>query len=45
MVIPGLAVVEHHRSAEASSWVNTGAGDRNGGQVNHEHGEPNWEWC
>ena len=43
MVIPGLVVVVDDSSAQAPGRVDAGAGDRDGGQVDHEHREPNWE--
>lgn len=44
LVIPWLVFVKDHGSSKTSSWVDSGAGDRNGGQMNHKHREPNWEW-
>lgn len=44
MVIPGLVIVVDHGGAEASGRVDAGASDGDGGQMNHEHREPNWKW-
>ena len=43
MVIPGLVVVVDDSSAQAPGRVDAGTGDRDGGQVDHEHREPDWE--
>jgi hypothetical protein len=43
VVIPGLVVVVDDSSAQAPGRVDAGAGDRDGGQVDHEHREPDWE--
>lgn len=43
MVIPGLVVVVDHSSAKAPGRVDAGAGDRDRGQVDHEHREPDWK--
>lgn len=45
MVIPGLVVVIDDSSSEASSRVDTGAGDGNCCQVNHEHRKSDGQWC
>lgn len=45
MVIPCLFLAIDHGSSKASSRINTSSGDRNGGQVNHEHGKSDWKWC
>jgi hypothetical protein len=43
MVIPGLLVVVDYSSSQAPGWVDAGAGDGDGGQVNHEHREADWQ--
>ena len=43
VVIPGMVPVVDDGSAKAPCRVDAGAGDGDGGQVHHEHGEPNWE--
>lgn len=43
MVIPGLVVVVDHGGAQAPGGVDAGAGDGDRGQVDHEHGEPDWK--
>ena len=43
LVIPGLVLVVDDRGSQAPGRVDAGAGDGDGGQVHHEHGEPNWE--
>lgn len=40
LVIPGLFLVVDNCSPQAPSRVNAGAGDRNRGEVHHEHREP-----
>ena len=45
MVIPGLVVVIDDSSSEASSWVDTGSGDRNCRQVDHEHRKSDGKRC
>lgn len=44
MVIPGFLLVVDHGGSETPGRVNAGAGDRDGGQVNHEHGKSNGKW-
>lgn len=41
--MPGSFLVVDKGGSEAPSGVDTGAGDRDGGQVNHEDRESNWE--
>lgn len=41
LVVPDFVVVEDDGGAKATGWVDTGSGDRNSGQVNHENGEAN----
>ena len=43
VVIPGMVPVVDDGSAKAPCRVDAGAGDGDGGQVDQEHGEPNWE--
>ena len=43
LVIPGFVIVVDDGSTKAPSRVDTSSSDRNGTQVNHEHGEPNWQ--
>jgi hypothetical protein len=43
LVVPGLVLVVDDRGSQAPRRVDAGAGDGDGGQVHHEHGEPNWE--
>ena len=43
MVIPWLVLVVDDGGAEAPGGVDAGAGDGDGGQVDHEHGEPDGE--
>lgn len=45
MVIPGLVAVINDSSSKASSGVDTGAGNRNCCQVDHEHSESDGKWC
>ena len=45
LVIPGLLIVVDNSSPQTPGRVDTGASDRNSGQVNHEHGKPNWKRC
>lgn len=45
LVIPGFVLVEDNGRSEAPSGVDAGAGDRDGGQVNHEDRKSNREWC
>lgn len=44
MISPGLGLVVDDSSSEASSRVDSGAGDGDGGQVNHKHSKSNGEW-
>ena len=44
MVIPGMVPVVDDGSSKAPSRVDAGAGDGDGGQVDQEHCEPNWQW-
>ena len=41
LVVPGLVLVVDDRGSQAPRRVDAGAGDGDGGQVHHEHGEPN----
>lgn len=43
LIIPSLVLVVDNCSSKASSGVDSGAGDWDGGQVNHEYGESDWE--
>jgi hypothetical protein len=43
LVIPGLSLVKDDGGAQAPGRVDVGAGDGGCGQVDHEHGEPDWE--
>ena len=43
LVVPGLVLVVDDRGSQAPRRVDAGAGDGDGGQVHHEHREPNWE--
>jgi hypothetical protein len=43
LVAPGLVVVVHDGGAKAPRRVDPRAGDRDGRQVDHEHGEPDWQ--
>ena len=43
LVVPGLVLVVDDRGSQAPGRVDAGAGDGDGGQVHHEHGEPNGE--
>ena len=43
VVIPGLVLVVDDGGAQAPGRVDAGAGDGDGGQVDHEHGEPDGE--
>jgi hypothetical protein len=43
LVIPCLLVVVDDRSSQAPGRVDTGAGDGDGGNVDHEDGEADWE--
>jgi hypothetical protein len=40
VVIPWFVLVVDDGGAEAPGGVDAGAGDGDGGQVDHEHGEP-----
>ena len=44
MVIPRFFPIQDNSRAEASCRVDACAGDGDGGQVNHKHSKPNWEW-
>jgi hypothetical protein len=41
VVIPDFAIVVDYSSSKAPSWVDTSSSDGDGGQVHHEHSEPN----
>lgn len=41
VVIPGMVPVVDDGSPKAPSWVDAGASDGDGGQVDQEHREPN----
>ena len=43
VVRPGMVLVVNDGGAKAPRRVDAGAGDRDGGQVDHEHGEPDGE--
>ena len=43
LIIPGLLVVEDDCGSQAPGRVDTGAGDGDGRQVDHEDGEADWE--
>ncbi len=43
MVVPRLLVVEDDGRSDASGRVDAGAGDRDRRQVDHEHGEADWQ--
>ena len=43
LIIPGLVLVVDDGGPEAPGRVDAGAGDGDGGQVDHEHGEANRE--
>jgi hypothetical protein len=43
VVIPGLVLVVDDCSSQAPRWVDASAGDGDGGNVNHENSESNWE--
>lgn len=43
VVSPGMLPVVNDGSAEAPRRVDAGAGDGDGGQVDQEHREPDWE--
>lgn len=43
LVIPGLVVVVDDGSSQAPGRVDAGTGDRDSGQVDHEHREPDWQ--
>nr|GMC84177.1 hypothetical protein KK1_038316 [Ipomoea batatas]GME21509.1 hypothetical protein KK1_038316 [Ipomoea batatas] len=43
MVTPSFVLVVDNSSSKAPGWVDSGAGDRNSGKVNHEHRKSNWE--
>ena len=43
VVVPWLVLVVDDGGAEAPGGVDAGAGDGDGGQVDHEHGEPDGE--
>lgn len=44
MVMPCLVFVVNDSSPKTPCRVDTGAGDGDGGQVNHENSKSNWEW-
>lgn len=44
MIFPNLFIVDDHGGAEASSWIDASASDRNCSEMNHENSEPNGEW-
>jgi hypothetical protein len=43
LVIPGLGLVVDDGRSQAPGRVDAGASDGDGGQVHHEHGEPDWQ--
>ena len=43
LVVPSLPAVVHHGGTKASRRVDAGAGDGDGGQVDQEHREPDWQ--
>ena len=43
VVRPGMVLVVNDGGAKAPRRVDAGAGDRDGGQVDQEHREPDWE--
>ena len=43
MVRPGMVLVVNDGGAKAPRRVDAGAGDGDGGQVDQEHREPDWE--
>ena len=43
MVVPRLLLVVDDGGAEGARRVDAGAGDGDGGQVDQEHGEPDWQ--
>ena len=43
MVVPRLLVVEDDGRSDAPGRVDAGAGDRDRRQVDHEHGEADWQ--
>jgi hypothetical protein len=44
MVAPRMIPVVDDGGAKAPSRVDAGAGDGDGGKVDQEHREPNWQW-
>jgi len=44
MVAPGVLPVVDDGSAKAPSWVDASASNGDGGKVDQEHREPNWQW-
>ena len=44
LVVPDFVIVVDHRSSKAPSRVDPSASNRNGGQVNHKHSKPYWQW-
>lgn len=45
MIIPSLVLVVNYSSSKTPGRVDTGAGDRNGGKMNHENSKSNRERC
>jgi len=43
MIRPGMVLVVNDGGAKAPRWVDAGAGDGDGGQVDQEHRESDWE--
>ncbi|MFS8029613.1 hypothetical protein Hanom_Chr17g01524311 [Helianthus anomalus] len=43
MVIPSVVLVVDDCSSKTSRGVDTSSGDRDGGQVDQENREPNWQ--
>ena len=44
MIIPGFLIVDDDSSTKAPSRVDASTGNRDCGQVDHEHSKPNWKW-
>jgi hypothetical protein len=44
MVIPGMVPVVDDGSPKAPSWVDAGASDGDGGQMDQEHRKSNRKW-
>lgn len=45
MIMPRMVLVEDDGCTKTPSWVDTGSGNGDSGQVNQEHSKSNRQWC